>query len=584
MSESATGREGLLARVSKRRLVRVALCALALLYASAIYAPLIANDRPYFLEAIDRKAYASALRAIPSITASLGVLIGETPGEYAARRTSGSTSTYAQALDGEAAALRDRLGVIERQLAREDATGLAEFSANVERAVASARADRVSAVNAASELRVRAQRIVSEFAPADVGAAPGSSGKTLVANRSWPLFESLGAGEIFLMVLGPFVLAAALLNRRLATRSSIRPRSSPTRLTDSSVSKLARPLGSKLALPLVLALVCALAWSITVGGHTTFAVSSFKAGLTSGDIVATRVVFPPLAMGFAETNLDEAWRPPTWSAASEMSETGLYVRGPRAPKVDEIPGFQPRSAPVRVKSGERSLNAPLRHPLGTDGSGRDLAARVLWGGRVSLSVGLLSAALLTLIGTTIGAIAGYFGGRIDLLISRVIEIVLCFPAFFLVITVAAITDPDVLPPILAIVLVIALVSWTSVARLARAEFLRLRDQEFVIAARALGFSPARIILRHVLPNALGPILVAGTFAVASGVLVESALSYLGLGIQHPLPSWGALVSESKSAEQWWIQIFPGLLIFVSVIAYNLVGDGLRDALDPRSES
>jgi peptide/nickel transport system permease protein len=208
--------------------------------------------------------------------------------------------------------------------------------------------------------------------------------------------------------------------------------------------------------------------------------------------------------------------------------------------------------------------------------------RLLWGARTSLSIGLLSALCLTLVGVAVGALAGWCGGRVDMLVSRVIEIVLCVPAFFLIVSVMAFTDPEVLPPLVAIVIVIALVSWTSVARLVRAEFLRLRELEFTVAARALGLSPARIVVRHLLPNALGPVLVAAAFAVASSTLTESALSFLGLGVGEPVPSWGALISGARSSGPWWLSVFPGACLFATVLAYNVLGDGIRDALDPRS--
>jgi peptide/nickel transport system permease protein len=242
--------------------------------------------------------------------------------------------------------------------------------------------------------------------------------------------------------------------------------------------------------------------------------------------------------------------------------------------------MQPPS-PVDVRAAEPERNSPWRHLLGTDGLGRDLMVRLLYGGRVSLSIGLVSAFLLVVIGTIIGSIAGYFGKRVDLALSRFIEVVLCFPAFYLILFAAAMVDPEQVAPIVAITIIIALVRWTGVARLARGEFLRLRELDFVVASRALGFSSARTIFRHILPNALGPILVAGAFAVAAGILTESTVSYLGFGVQHPVPSWGSLINESKSPEHWWIQVFPGALIFATVVCYNLVGEALRDALDPK---
>jgi peptide/nickel transport system permease protein len=307
--------------------------------------------------------------------------------------------------------------------------------------------------------------------------------------------------------------------------------------------------------------------------------SDWKEQIASG--AASSAVFPPIRMGFAETRLAESFRPPTWLASSEISETGSYVHGTGDSAPDPVTGFVPARSPVEVRAGEPGRNSPWRHPLGCDGLGRDLLVRLLYGARVSLSVGLLSAAALFAIGAAIGVLAGYFGGWIDLLLSRGIEVVLCFPAFFLVLLVLATTDPDVLPPVLAISLVIALVGWPSVSRLVRAEVLALREAEFVVAARALGVAPARVLLVHVLPNAVGPAIVAASFAIGSGALVEAALSYLGFGVRAPVPSWGSLVNESKSAEHWWLQLFPGLAILVSVACYNLVGDAVRAALDPR---
>ncbi|MEZ5980294.1 MAG: ABC transporter permease [Planctomycetota bacterium] len=198
-----------------------------------------------------------------------------------------------------------------------------------------------------------------------------------------------------------------------------------------------------------------------------------------------------------------------------------------------------------------------------------------------MAVGIVSAALLTFIGIVMGSIAGYFGGRVDTAIMRLIEILQSIPAFFLILATMAFIDPKVVPPIIAIVVVIALVRWTGAARLVRGEFMRLREQEYVVAARALGFSDLRTIFLHVLPNAMSPVLVNAAFSVAAGILTESAISYLGFGMRHPEASWGSLVNASRSAEHWWVQVFPGVLIFLTVTCYNLVGDAVRDALDPK---
>lgn len=372
-----------------------------------------------------------------------------------------------------------------------------------------------------------------------------------------PVLEELSATEILLMGLWLAALLAPLL-RRVLRRG---------------------PRGGAL---FVLSVSSALAAALAFGSEgAPFATADWKDRIAAGELSADAMLFPPIRMGFAETNLPEAYRPPTWLASSEISEEGHYVRGPRVPQEDPVTRMLPAASPVEVRPAEPGRNSPWRHPLGTDALGRDLLVRLLYGARTSLSVGLLSAAALFAIGVLVGAVAGWFRGPVDLLLSRGIEVVLCFPAFFLVLFVLSATDPDVLPPVFSIAFVIALVGWPSVARLVRAEFLRLREADFVLAARAIGCSPARAILAHVLPNAIGPALVAASFAVGAGALVEAALSYLGLGVQSPIPSWGSIVNESHAAAHWWIQLFPGLLILVSVVCYNLVGEALREALDPR---
>jgi peptide/nickel transport system permease protein len=204
---------------------------------------------------------------------------------------------------------------------------------------------------------------------------------------------------------------------------------------------------------------------------------------------------------------------------------------------------------------------------------------MIWGGRVSLSVGIVAVAIYVTIGIVVGAVAGYFRGAWDLIISRVIEVVICFPAFFLILTIVAFLGPG----IMNIMIVIGLTGWTGIARLIRGEFLRLVDQEFVLAGRALGYSPTRLIFKHILPNAMAPVLVSATFGVAGAILTESALSFLGLGITPPTPSWGEMLSSGRDAmfRAPWLIWYPGLAIFVTISSYNLVGEALRDASDPR---
>lgn len=230
------------------------------------------------------------------------------------------------------------------------------------------------------------------------------------------------------------------------------------------------------------------------------------------------------------------------------------------------------------------LSAPdAVHWLGTDSSGRDVLARILHGARVSLIVGILSVGVLVVVGTTLGTLAGYFGGVIDTLLMRILEIVHSIPTILLLVTLLSVLAPEGYWAVVAMTLVIGLVWWTDVARLIRGEILRVKELDFVHAARAQGASTWRIILMHVLPNASSPVLVSATFALASAILVEGALSFLGFGIPDDMASWGGLLNEVRSnIEAWWLAVYPGAAIFVTVTASNLLGEGLRDALDPRT--
>jgi peptide/nickel transport system permease protein len=219
------------------------------------------------------------------------------------------------------------------------------------------------------------------------------------------------------------------------------------------------------------------------------------------------------------------------------------------------------------------------HLLGTDQLGRDVFSRMLYGARVSLAVGFVSVGIATAIGIMLGSIAGYNGGWLDGFVMRMVDLMLVFPRFFLLLAVLAFLKPS----IWTIMMVIGLTGWMGVTRLVRAEFLSLKEREFVVWSQAIGASGFRIIWRHILPNAMAPVLVAMTLGIPAAILTESGLSFLGLGVQPPFATWGNILNEGKDTIEiaWWLSLYPGVAILVTVLSYNLLGEGIRDALDPR---
>lgn len=244
-----------------------------------------------------------------------------------------------------------------------------------------------------------------------------------------------------------------------------------------------------------------------------------------------------------------------------------------------IPGLFAPYSPTYADTAMRGVGPSLAHPMGYDEIGRDVLSRIIYGSRVALLVGLLATGIAVTIGVSIGATAGFFGGWVDSLLSRVVDTLMAFPTLALLIALVAVVGPSLTTTIV----VIGTTVWASYARVARADVLSLRERDFVMAARAAGATNSRIIIRHLVPNVMGPIIVLASLAIGSIIILESALSFLGLGVQPPTPDWGTMLSSGRAFVQTYphIAIAPGIMISLTVLAFNLVGDGLRDALDPR---
>jgi peptide/nickel transport system permease protein len=221
----------------------------------------------------------------------------------------------------------------------------------------------------------------------------------------------------------------------------------------------------------------------------------------------------------------------------------------------------------------------FHHPFGTDQLGRDVFSRMIYGAGISLKVGFVATGIAILIGTVLGALAGYYGRWVDAVIMRFVDIMLCFPTFFLILAVIAFLEPS----IWNIMIVIGLTGWMGVTRLVRADFISLKERDFVQAARVIGAGDLRIIFLHILPNAMASVIVTATLGIAGAILTESALSFLGIGVQPPTPSWGNILTAGKDNIDvaWWLSLYPGLAILITVLGYNLLGEGIRDELDPR---
>lgn len=394
------------------------------------------------------------------------------------------------------------------------------------------RGELLSAIDQSDSARLRALRTT-------IQSVYGRKDLTLASRTYWPVLVSLHWRDLLFMT-GNVLLLTAPVWWRIVNRCV--PAHKPHRR-----NRIAALIG--LGLPIAAAGL----WYLIVPARIDQ--TNYKAGVLAADetaatalVVYESVLWPPIPYGLDEGDLSR-----------KLAKPAAFAK--------DDPNAKPSSP----------WNGP--HWLGTNSLGRDVLCRMIWGGRVSLSVGIVAVAIYVSIGIVVGAVAGYFRGFWDLIISRIIEVVICFPAFFLILTIVAFLGPG----IWNIMIVIGLTGWTGIARLIRGEFLRLVDQEFVLAGRALGYSPARLIFKHILPNAMAPVLVSATFGVAGAILTESALSFLGLGITPPTPSWGEMLSSGRDAmfHAPWLIWYPGLAIFVTISSYNLVGEALRDASDPR---
>jgi peptide/nickel transport system permease protein len=507
----------------KRRLAVAAAVVVMGLVTISVFAPLLANDRPIYFTGINRFEFREAARTLRGIIGQISIS-SELPSDAGKE----AKAAHSKKFDDQIRSVRLQFELMSEQLPADASAGLHAFQERIVTAAAG-----TNRTKAADELRT----VQRELRP-----LLESMETKLIVRSHWPVFKSLSWSDLGFMSATLLLLAFPLWGRWATSRQAL------------------------IAFCLVPA-VSAVVWWWLVPPRVDR--TDYKSGLLAADDAAQKaavsyrsVMWPPIAYALDENDLvgrsiAPAWYPEAWRPQP--------IERPNSPE------------------GESSKKPPSRwntpHWMGTDGLGRDVLCRMIWGGRVSLSVGIVAVAIYVVIGIVIGSVAGYFRGVCDLVLSRIIEVVICFPSFFLILTIVAMRGPG----LINIMVVIGLTSWTGIARLVRGEFLRLVDQEFVMAGKALGYSPLRLIFRHVLPNAMAPVLVSATFGIAGAILTESALSFLGVGIQKPTTSWGSLLAEGRSDMEHapWLIHFPGLAIFITITAYNLIGEALRDAADPR---
>lgn len=502
----------------KRRTAVACYVVIVLLALVSIFAPFLANDRPIAFRGWNANEYSEARKAAAAL---IGQLV-QPP-----------TTADGKALEVDPAAVavgvRNRLAEMQSAVVPEQAQQIGDVA--VRFTTAASANDKAALATLQSEVA-------------------GLTARKMQFATQWrfPVCATLNGLDLAFMTAGLLFLAAPLW------RWAIRRRFGDHHPAINRVTT-----GLLIGLPLLFGGVWQ--WSVPKQNDLTQYKRGRLAGGAAADLarapaVYEAVLWPLIPYGLDENDLAAKKTPAPWWPDQNRAQQ-----------------------PTEDAVADNGLPARPVHWLGTDNLGRDLACRMIWGGRVSLAVGVVAVAIYVTIGILVGAIAGYFRGWVDLVISRIIEVVICFPSFFLILAIVAFVGPSMF----VIMVVIGLTSWTGVARLVRAEFLRLSGQEFVLAGRVLGYSPLRLIFRHVLPNAMAPVLVSATFGVAGAILTESALSFLGLGITVPKPSWGGILSDGRDAifSAEWIIIFPGLAIFLTITCYNLIGEAFRDAADPR---
>lgn len=549
---------GAWARWRARPGVAFAWSVLALVISSAVFAPFLASARPYTLLAVDRGAYETCLAELEPLLRNWNARLLDAAAARQAMRDDDPQSVHL-AWEAQTALLREvravelRLSTLRRHASpeREAQVPLDALELRLRGWTGKVHAGELDDLGPAADLAASAAALRESHRPRDGSGA----GMRLRQQRTFPLLADLSFGE-WLAALG-WIATIVLFVRHARARAWL--------------------AGG--ALSVLLAVLCSAVFRAPSGLSTR----EVKLGVATGAIELASAWYPPIPFGRDETRMTEAARPPTWKSASELDERGRYVRGPRAARASGE--LEPTVLPVLVLPAEPALNSPVRHLLGTDSLGRDVLARLLWGGRASLAVGLLSACGVLLIGVLVGALAGFLRGMFDAAASALIAMLQSFPPFFLIVTAAAIGAERAasarIEPLVWVTLVIVAVGWTGIARLVRAEALRVRELDYVKAVRALGYSETRIFFRHVLPNVLTPALAAAAFVAISAMLAESSVSFLGFGVRLPDPSWGALLQEARASSLGWLVAAPGLLILVTCLALAWLGDAARDALDPR---